>query len=312
VIFASDEAGGFQLDRVGFEPSVWASVVCPTTLLERVRDQVAGWCDEWGIDELHTRELDDERRLEVAGFIGGVDVTWTATVVDSVHMDGAAARRWRQDQLAKFEEDFAASEARGTMHERYKGRGEELRRLLSDERRVRLPQFVQFGIVAPKHVFDCAQAALRRYSDPSWAVDWADQRLVFDRKDVRREGGQRLAEATLYPILASMTLTLPVEFELMGHPLRVTEKPSRGPGISLLGFYGGDPAFEDSHSDPVIQLADFVAWSLRRRITHPTHAHARSLISLLKPSHYRTGDLGFHLFMRKGTKFDSSPYRHLL
>jgi len=226
-------------------------------------------------------------------------------------MDGAAARRWREDQLGKFEDDFAASETRGTMHERYKGRGEELRRLISDERRVRLPQFVQLCIVAPKHVFDCAQAALRRYRDPSWAADWADQRLIFDRKDVRPEGGQRLAEATLYPILASMTLDVPMEFQVAGHPLTVTTKPGTGPGISLLDFYGGDPGFEDS-AEPIIQLADFVAWSLRRRITHPTDAHARSLLSLLQPSHYRTGALGFHLFMRTGTDFDPRPYRHLL
>ncbi|MGI8904070.1 MAG: DUF3800 domain-containing protein [Solirubrobacteraceae bacterium] len=312
MIFASDESGGFQLDRVGFEPSVWASVICPTSLHERVCHQVAAWCDAWGIEELHTRDLEDQQRLDVAGFIGGVDVTWTATVIDSIHMDAAGARRWRTDQLAKFEEDFAASETRGSMHKRYRGRGEGLRRLLSDERRVRLPQFVQFGIVAPKHVFDCAQGALRRYRDPSWAPDWAAQRLVFDRKDVRPEGGERLADATLYPILASMTLNLPIEFQLAGHPLAVTMKPGRGPGVSLLDFYGGDPTFEDSGAEPTIQLADFVAWSVRRRITHPNDAHAHALVSLLRPSHYRTGDLGFHLFMRTGTEFARSPYEHLL
>lgn len=312
MIFASDEAGGFQLDRVGFEPSAWASVVCPTSLYERIGAQVTGWCEKWGIDELHTRELDDDQRVKVAGFIGAVDVMWTATVIDSLHMDAAGARRWREDQVAKFDGNFAASEARGTMHERYKGRGEELRRLLSDERRVRLPQFVQFGIVAPKHVFDCAQAALRRYGDPSWAGDWATQRLIFDRKDVRPEGGQRLAEATLYPVLASMTLDVPVAFHLADHPLSVTTKPGRGPGVSLLDFYGGDPTFQDSASEPLVQLADFVAWSLRRRITHPTDAHARTLVSLLRSSHYRTGPLGFHLFMRTGTEFDPSRYRHLL
>src|SRR6185312_11001782 len=119
-------------------------------------------------------------------------------------------------------------------------------------------------------------------------------------------------EATLYPILASMTLDLPMEYQLAAHPLMVTTKPARGPGVSVLDFYGGDPTFEDSESAPVIQLADFVAWSLRRRITHPTDAHARTLISLLRSSHYRTGALGFHLFMRTGTASDSSPYRHLL
>lgn len=153
--------------------------------------------------------------------------------------------------------------------------------------------------------------ALRRYRDPDWAADWAAQRLIFDRKDIRPEGGQRLTEATLYPILASMTLDLPMEFQLAGHPLSVTTKPGRGPGVSLLDFYGGDPTFDDS-TEPLIQLADFVAWSLRRRITHPTDAHARTLISLLRSSHYRTGNLGFHLFMRTGTEFDPSRYWHLL
>src|ERR1019366_4985453 len=260
MIFASDESGGFQLDRVGFDPSVWTSIICPTSLRRRVSDQVAAWCESWGIQELHTRELEDEQRVEVAAFIGGVDVTWTATVIDSVHMDGSGARRWRADQMVKFEEDFAASEVRGTMHQRYRGRGDEFRRLLADERRVPLPQFVQFGIVAPKHIFHSAQAALRRYRDPTWAPDWADQYLVFDRKDVRPEGGQRLAEAILYPTLASMTLNLPAEFQLAGHPLTKTMKPGRESGISLLDFYGGDPRFEDSRANSIIQLADFVAW----------------------------------------------------
>lgn len=312
VIFASDEAGGFQLDRIGFEPSVWASVVCPSRLHQSVRDQVGAWCAEWSITELHTRTLSESQRVEVAGFIGGIDVIWTATVIDSVHMDGAGARQWREDQLKKFEEDFSASEARGTMHERYVGRGDEIRRLLAEARRVRLPQFVQFGIVAPAHVFDCAQAALRRYSAAAYAPDWADQRLVFDRKDVKPEGGQRLAEATLYPILAAKTIGLPLGFQLEGHPLTATAKAGRGSGISLLDFYGGDPIFEDSKLEPAIQLADFVAWSVRRRITHPDDDHARTLMSLLRTSHYRTGDLGFRLFARNGTEFDSRPYRHLL
>jgi Protein of unknown function (DUF3800) len=72
-----------------------------------------------------------------------------------------------------------------------------------------------------------------------------------------------------------MTLDLPMGFQLAGHPLNLTTKPGRGPGVSLLDFYGGDPTFQDSASEPLIQLADFVAWSLRRRITHPTDAHLR-------------------------------------
>ncbi len=60
----------------------------------------------------------------------------------------------------------------------------------------------------------------------------------------------------------------------------MTVKPGRGPGVSLLDFYGGAPTFEDSASERLIQLAYFVAWSLRRRLTHPTDAHLRALISL--------------------------------
>ena len=316
--FASDESGGFDLAKPGFELSLWSTVVCPPSLAPILTARVREWCEQWDIDELHAIDMDSDQRLEVAAWIGAQDILWVATVIDSEIMTAADAQQWRSDQVAEFDRSYAASRARGSIHPRYVGRGDQIRKLLNDTRAVRLPQFVQFGVVAPRHIADCVQAAIYRYREPRWQPDWAQSRLIFDKKDLKPEGGQRLITEVLFPILAAseMTLNLPVDYQDPNHPLIQLRARSAG-GLNLLDLFGGDPVFDDSKSEPVVQLADVAGWLLRRAITHPNEPETEAAFWLLRMRLYRPqeGVLPFKLFFRRGrqlTRADLPRYEHLM
>ena len=179
--FVSDESGGFNLAKEGFELSLWSTIVCPDSVAGPIADQVAKWCRQWDLPELHATQMSPAQRSEVAAFVGAQDVIWLVTAIDSEIMTAQEAEEWRQDQIAKFESDFAASRDRGTTHPRYVGREDQIRRLLA---RVPLPQFVQFGIVAPRHIAECVQAAIVRFREPRWQPDWERCELAFDPKNL--------------------------------------------------------------------------------------------------------------------------------
>jgi Protein of unknown function (DUF3800) len=309
MLFVSDESGGFNLSASAWDPSLWSTLVCPPSCAPKLRDQTLAWCEQWGVEELHGSELKSEQRREVATFLGAQEIIWLATVIDSGMMSASEAEQWRADQVAIFDQSWAESEERGTMHSRYVGMKDKVRRLLANPRKVRPTPFVQFGIVAPSHIYESAKAAIRHYEDPRWSDDWTDQALIFDQKDIKPEGGQRLLREVLTPVLAGKVITLGMGYQDKGHPLR--QATSNG-GLNVLEFCGGEPRFVDSRQEPLVQLADLIGWTMRRVITNPSDQETMTDYRLLKLRCYRSSPSPIRLFTRRDPKtLDLSRYTHL-
>lgn len=267
MLFVADETGTFDLARPGFDPSFWVTIAVPPLTADLLRSQVRAWCNEWDIEELHAVHLAPEQRAQIAAYLSGTDFVWVATGTAQDLMTPAIAEQWRSDQAENLREAYQRSEERGTVDPRYAGRGEELLRLATNRRRVPLAAFVQYGIVAGRHFADIVQAAVRRYSDRPAALSWTGRAVLVDGKGKGRHGGPVLMRELLYPILATLPISLPASLareqplDRLRHGMKVSE------------LLGGDPRFIDnSASEPLIQVSDLIAWTIRRRLTHPEEA----------------------------------------
>ena len=307
MLFVSDETGGFDLARPGFDPSLWVTVVVPPGTATLLRAQLVHWCEKWTLDGLHAVQLDDERRRTIAATIAVSDLIWTATGIDQHLMTPQEAEQWRCEQADELRSTFAASEARGTTDQRYAGRGDELHRMVANPRRLPLAPFVQYGIVAPRHYADSVNAALRRYGDPSYAAGWRTRRLLAHHKGPGRQRGPVFMRELMYPILATLPLTLPIGLQQAGHPLAALRT-----GMQISTFFEGDPVFVDSHTEPLIQIPDLIGWIVRRRVTHPHEDVTAKTFRLLRQRAAEVDGFRVRWMYRRGRRPDDRRYRCLL
>lgn len=308
MLFVSDETGSFDLARPSYDPSLWVTIAVPPATAAVMRAKVPEWCARWDVEELHAVQLSSGQRTEVASWLGGVEFIWKAGGTAQDLMSSGVAEGWRDDQAKEFRASYARSEARGSMDSRYVGRGEELYRLASNRRRVPPTAFVQYGIVAPKHFADVVQSAVRRYSAPEHASYWDERALVVDGKGVGRHGGPVLMTELLYPILATIPLEVPASMAV-NHPLAGVHK-----GMPISEMFGGDPAFvNDSSSEPLIQIADLIAWVVRRRLTHPNERSTEEVYRRLLRRCPEVDGLRVRMMWRNGFEpTDLQRYRVLL
>jgi hypothetical protein len=308
MIFATDESGGFALMRETFDFSLLTTLVCPPSRRLALAEFVEDRCRAWGLDELHGVDLDSASRREVALFLAHQEVVWNATVIDNEIFPAEEVEPWRTGQLAEMDRTWAASQSRGTTHPRYSGGIDHLRRLL--DHGTSDASFVEYAIAMPRHIQDAVQAAISRYRGPAWASDWEASELLFDAKDRR---GERLVSGILFPILASaeMALTLPVDYQEEGHPLRATHRSGAG-GLDLVSFFGGEPTFPSSTDEPLIQLVDLIAYVAQRYLRFADDLENASTYRLLRRRQYPTGPARFRFIARgAGAKEDPPRYRHL-
>jgi hypothetical protein len=312
---ASDESGNFHhLAGQGFDssgPSLWATVLCPESTRDSVETLVRELCARWDIDELHAKTLPWPYRLEACAALAATDIRWVATVTDASLFSAEELVRWRVEQAAKFERSWQASQARGTTHPEYEGRDAEIRDLLSNARRVRPAHYLQHAVVAPGHIHACLSAAVRAFRAPRYDADWNGIRLVFDSK---QGGGQALLREALRPILAAtdMTLDMPLDYLREGHPLYANHRLPSG-GLDLRSLFGTSPEFVESSSEPLVQVADVVAWVLRRRLSRPDDADAGTAMRLLQLRQWRPNPLGLRFLTRKDYALeDVRQYAHVL
>ena len=308
MLFVSDESGSFDLAHAVKAPSLWVTIAIPPSSAKAIREQVAAWCQEWEVDELHAVALAPHQRGRMAAWLSSADFVWKATGTARDLMSAEVAEGWRDDQAENFLVSFGESEARGTMDSRYVGRGDELHRMMIDRRRVPPTAFLQYGIVAGRHFADIVQAAVRRYGGAEHAADWAERALILDGKGQGRHGGPRFMAELLYPILATIPLDVPASIPV-GHPLAKLRT-----GMKISELFGGDPRFvDDSSTEPLIQVADLIAWMVRRRLTHPHEAEVKAAYELLLRRCPEIDDLRVRMMWRNGHQpKDPSRYAALL
>jgi hypothetical protein len=307
VLFVSDESGGFDLARPMWDPSLWVTLIAPPKTAATLRRQMADWCALWDVAELHATGLGPEQRHAVAARLAATDLIWTATGTDRELINLAEAEQWRDAQAANLLTAFSRSEGRGSIDPRYAGRGSELHRLALNRRRLPMPAFVQYGIVAPRHYADCVNGALRAFAGESYRDAWANRELLVDDKGPGRQRGPIFMRELLYPILATLPLSLPLAYQAAYHPLSALRR-----SMKISDFFEGDPTFVTSHQEPLVQAADLIAWIVRRRLTHPDdQATARTYRVLVRRA-VEVDGLRVRMMYRSGPVPDDARYRVLL
>lgn len=281
--FGSDESGDFNMTRPWDQScSVWATVVCPDRHIDRVCIWVADRRHQWGVDELHarptatTRALTPRERHEVCAFVGTGDLLWEATVVDSVMLSAADVTARQVKQQRQFRRDWTRSKRAQSADPADLALGERIDELLDPAEGVKAAPFTQYATVAPGHLHEAVQATLRVYQDRKWRDEFRVLNMAFDRKNEPERTAETPGEVLFFnavmPILASpkMALSLPPPFQDPSHPLWTCHRAASGNGISIPSLFDGGVRFVDSSTHPLVQLADVLAYVLRRALTRPT------------------------------------------
>jgi len=215
VHFGSDESGDFNMSRPWNEScSVWVTVACPDSQLDRVRAWVSERCAEWGVAELHagrstqkTRALTPDERHEVCAFVGTGDLLWEATVVDSLMLSAADVTARQAKHLEQFRKDWAKSKRSKSTKPQDIELGRRTEELLDPSSGVKAAPFTQYAAVAPRHVRETVQSVIRAYQEPRWRDEFRALRMAFDRKNEPERlvdtPGELLFFNVVMPILAS-------------------------------------------------------------------------------------------------------------
>lgn len=319
--FGSDESGDFNMARQWNEScSVWATVACPDRHVERVRAWVRDRCQEWGVEEIHsrrtrkTRSLTPEERHAVCAFVGTGDLLWEATVVDSLMLSASEIAARQANQLEQFRADWARSDRHRSADPAEVELGQVIEELLDPAGGVRSSPFTQYGVVAPTHVRETVQAVVRVYQDDQWRDEFRSLRMAFDRKNEPERPhdtpGEILFFSVVMPILASpkMSLALPLPFQDPSHPLRACHPGRSTDGICISSLLDGGVSFIDSTHDELVQLADVLAYVMRRALTKPDDDAAQRSYSVARRRLYMRTPVMF-----SGESFSAfERYHHIL
>ncbi|MDQ4144161.1 MAG: hypothetical protein M3198_10545 [Actinomycetota bacterium] len=169
-----DEAGDFNYRD---ETRVWISVVGGIVIPDKRWASIEAFVVDrkWTMPELKAAEMTDAQLLEVAEFIVAHDLTVGAIATDSHIFTADAQREWREKQVAGFR--AAADRSRRAVEdEQTAERVERLRRRMHQERYIKQPSYLQYGILMPWLLSHLISASLLVYralppDDDSWGMD---------------------------------------------------------------------------------------------------------------------------------------------
>lgn len=320
--FYFEESGDFGYPTSGFESDVLVTVIVPDRELKRVESFVSESNKRWRRSELKAKKMSPTRRLRVCEFIATANIAIAATMTDNLLIPLGELVDHRIRQAVMAANAYARSEA--------PKRGD-LSALATRDRLVgkfglesELPNdaFIQFLMLMPIHFRDAIQAALFYYRDPAFQDEFARLRFVFDGKTVnKRAEGEELLVEVLPGIMAGdrrFVWNVPPEIsDDHGHPYFTEhrfrrEDDPRAVGVRELLQEGLQ--FEASHDFAGIQLADVVAYVIRRAAMNPGESLTQQAFGALLPKLMPTAEgQPIHLYST-GAVFarDVGRSRHVL
>ena len=165
--------------------------------------------------------------------------------------------------------------------------------------------------VIPRVVGDAVQAAIDVHDGPPWDDEFDALTITIDDSSAKDAKAQ--LKDLLKPTLASRELALvPPRRSGLNHPLfakHVDEKGRRGNLLSLVGDRIG---YVDSTSSPLCQLADLLAWVVRRRAANAEDELAARLYRLVRPrQHGIEGARGVRIMSMRSVPDQVGGYDHV-
>lgn len=302
MVIGLDAAGSFAAtaEASGFESSALAATVVPAD----AESEIAAWTQArlraWqreDIGELHAADLGWPERREICEMLGSRgDVHGAVIVTDNLLLRGAeGVRAHRGGQLHLVEANLAQADSDDGNEN-----GERIRRLLAGLRvgqsRLNDCEYVMAATV-PLAVAGAAQRAFCFHAGDEWRAEMTELRLVMDEDT---PAAVRYVSGSLLPILGGdnrFQWILPEHWlRPPEHPLLAQARHPDGDGLRPQRIVGDTIEWASSHDEPAVQVADVLAWTVRRTISHPNESIARECFELLRSVLTGEGGRCFELF----------------
>jgi hypothetical protein len=278
-----DESGDFAFPDDRFDAYVQAVLICPDSLIKTIERYVAEKKAEWGLDELHAVELNDDQLWEICRFIRSTRLALLAQVTDTNAMTQKIIESHRLDQAARIQKNYDDwREAGGrapAIEEWYEAH---IKRTAYPSRPTN-SEWVQSDLLI-ELIHRALNKTIAFYSDDRWRPDFEDFRFILDGKlPGKLAAGEKQLQKILVPALGSGRFDLIGVIEWRQPPVHPFEaKYGTGDGtidVNLLFEHGLQ--FEDSSAG--LQLVDVVAYVIRRRILDPANDTIRWAWQTLRP-----------------------------
>jgi hypothetical protein len=296
-----DESGDYAFGEA-FDCYAQAALICPDECLSGIEAFVEDRCARWAMKELHATEMTDAQIVEVCEFIGTSDLQLLANVTDTVLITGADIERYRLDQAATLKRNLDWYKAKG-------GASEEIEQwLLRAIKRAGLDAQIRHGeFIQATFMLELIPAALQKslifYLGDRWRADSWDFRFVLDAKlPNKMAAGEKFLSQSILPTLGSRPKTRPMAVvdiwkEPPVHPFveKYSAEHGRVRGEDVEGVFELNEIFKsglefvDSKRAAGLQLADAVAYTVRRAVLDPDNDDIQRAYDHLRPK-LRTED----------------------
>lgn len=295
-----DESGdyGFPADR--FDCYVQAALVCPDELVAEIDGFVAARRTALAINELHATDLDEREIVGIAEFIAGSRLSLLASVTDTELVTVADIERHRLDQAAAAERNLKwyvqeSTRVRGGPVPEIEQWMDRMIKRAGLASQISHGEFVQAQFLVLL-IRSALQKALLVYSMAEWRDDsWVFDFVIDGKLPFKKGAGEKYLDDMLVPALGSQqgaTLGLLDAWkDEPPHPFIKKYSQDRGRvrrievgGVTdLKAIFAKGLRFEASHEHAGLQLADAVAYIVRRAVLSPDNAHIQHAYDLLRP-----------------------------
>jgi hypothetical protein len=273
-----DESGdyGFPVDR--FDCYAQAALICPEQALASASDFVRGRCDVWGLEELHAHLLAPRQLLEVVEFLVTLPIELCAQVTDTTLTTRSVIQSWRLDQAAAYERSIT----------KYRRGGGADAAVVTDlsarikqaglETQISVGEFVHATLLVDGTV-QAIQRALYAFGADEWRPAFHEFRFVIDGKlPGKRSAGEKYLSSMIVPLIAGSPRNRfdrrPDWSDDPVHPWVARFSSDGRVNLDDLFERGLEFASSDQHAG--LQLADAVAYVVRRAVVSPTAEIMRS------------------------------------
>lgn len=267
-----DESGDYAFPVDRFDCYVQAAVICPESALAGADAFVRDRCAAWELTELHAHEMSAEQLHEVAEFLTAGPIELCAQLTDTVLTTREVIQSCRLDQAAAYERSTANYRRQGGRDRDIMANLEKQIKKAGLASQIPDGEFVQATLLVDGTV-QAVQRALYAYGAHQWKDAFHEFHFIIDGKlSGKKSAGEKYLGAMIVDLIAA-----PSRHRFTYNPKWCADPVH--PWVDRFCLDGNiqlDPLFEHglqfarSHEHAGLQLADIVAFVIRRAVVAPT------------------------------------------
>jgi Protein of unknown function (DUF3800) len=273
-----DESGDYAFPADRFDCYVQAAVICPESALPSATAFVQDRCAAWNLTELHAHQMSADQLQEVAEFLAAGSIELCAQLTDTVLTTPEVIQSCRLDQAAAYERSSANYLRQGGHDPDVVAKLEKQIKKAGLASQIPDGEFVQATLLVDGAV-QAIQRALYAYGTQEWRDAFHEFRFTIDGKlSGKKSAGEKYLSTMIVDLIAT-----PSRHRFTYNP-QWRDDPVH-PWVQRFCLDGNiqlDPIFEHglqfapSHEHAGLQLADIVAFVIRRAVVAPTEDIMRS------------------------------------